>query len=98
MLDAIALGVVPTLQPAAILFRDNLSAHQVAGLEELIRSHSAHWIYLPPSSPDFHPIELAGSKVKSLLRRLKARTLPDLIQALRQALLAITPQDIQAWF
>lgn len=90
--------VVPTLQPGDILFMDNLSAHKVAGLETLIRSRGAHLIYLPPYSADFNPIELAWSKVKTILRRLKARTLPDLIDALKQALLAITTQDVQAWF
>jgi len=34
--------VLPTLQPGDILFMDNLSAHKVTGLEELIRSHGAH--------------------------------------------------------
>lgn len=90
--------VLPTLQPGDILFLDNLSAHKVAGLEELIRSCDAYLIFLPPYSPDFNPIELAWSKVKTILRRLKARTLPDLIEDLKQALLAITPQDIHAWF
>lgn len=90
--------VVPTLQPGDILFMDNLSAHKVAGVEELIRSCGAHLIYLPPYSPDFNPIELAWSKVKTILRRLKARIFLDLIEALKQALLAITPQDIHAWF
>jgi transposase len=90
--------VVPTLQPGDILFMDNLSAHKVAGLEELIRSQGAHLIYLPPYSADFNPIELAWSKVKTILRRLKARTWPDLIDAFKQALLAITTQDIHAWF
>lgn len=90
--------VVPTLQPGDILFMDNLSAHKVAGLEALIRSQGAHLIYLPPYSADFNPIELAWSKVKTILRRLKARTLPDLIDALRQALQAITSHDIHAWF
>jgi len=90
--------VVPTLQPGDILFMDNLSAHKVAGLEELIHSCGAHLIYLPPYSPDFNPIELVWSKVKTILRRLKARTMPDLIEALKQALQAITPHDIHAWF
>ena len=90
--------VVPILQPGDILFMDNLSAHKVAGLDELIRACGAHLIYLPPYSPDFNPIEWAWSKVKTILRRLKARTFPDLLEALRQALLAITPQDIHAWF
>lgn len=90
--------VVPTLQPGDILFMDNLSAHKVAGLETLIRSRGAHLIFLPPYSADFNPIELAWSKVKTILRRLKARTLPDLIDAFKQALWAITTHDIQAWF
>jgi transposase len=90
--------VVPTLQPGEVLFMDNLSAHKVAGIEALIEACGAHLIYLPPYSPDFNPIEWAWSKVKTILRQLKARTFPDLIEALKQALLAITPQDIQGWF
>jgi transposase len=90
--------VVPLLQPGDILFMDNLSAHKVAGIAELIRGSGAHLIYLPPYSPDFNPIELAWSKIKTILRRLKARTFVDLMDALKQALLAITPQDIQGWF
>lgn len=90
--------VVPTLQPGDILFMDNLSAHKIAGLEELIRSCSAHLIYLPPYSPDFNPIELVWSKVKTILRRLKARTWPDLIEALKQALQTITTQEVHNWF
>jgi len=64
----------------------------------LIRAHGADLIYLPPYSPDLNPIELAWSKIKTILRRFKARTFSDLIAALKQALLAITPQDIQGWF
>jgi transposase len=90
--------VVPTLQPGDVLFMDNLSAHKVAGIESLIQVCGAHLIYLPPYSPDFNPIELAWSKIKTILRRLKARTFPDLIDALQQALLAITPQDVRGYF
>jgi transposase len=90
--------VAPLLPPGDILFMDNLKAHQVAGIEALIQARGAELIYLPPYSPDFNPIELAWSKMKAILRRLKARTFPDLVEALRQALLAITPQDVQGWF
>lgn len=90
--------VVPTLKSGDVLCMDNLSAHKVTGIEALIQACGAHLIYLPPYSPDFNPIELAWSKVKTILRRHKARTFPDLIEALNQALLAITPQDIRGWF
>ena len=94
----LAQCVLPTLQAGDILFMDNLSAHKVVGIEALIRARGAHVIYLPPYSSDFNPIELAWSKIKTILRRLKARTFPDLIEALKQALLAITPEDIRGWF
>ena len=90
--------VAPTLQRGDILFMDNLSAHKVAGIDLLLEARGAHLIYLPPYSSDFNPIELAWSKVKTKLRQLKARTFPNLIKALKQALLAITPHDIQGWF
>jgi transposase len=90
--------VVPTLEPGDILFMDNLSAHKVAGVDELLHARGAHLIYLPPYSADFNPIELVWSKVKTILRRHKARTFPDLIDALKEALQAITPQDIHGWF
>ena len=90
--------VVPTLNAGDVLFMDNLSAHKVAGIEALIKDSGAHLIYLPPYSPDLNPIELAWSKVKTILRRLKARTFDDLIEALSQALRAITPQDVRGWF
>ena len=76
---------------------DTKQAYNSAGLKALIEAQGAQLIYPAPYSPDFNPIELAWSKVKTMLQRLKARTLPDLIVALKQALLAITPQDIQGW-
>jgi transposase len=90
--------VVPTLEPGDILFLDNLPAHKAAGIEALIESRRAHLIYLPPYSADFNPIEWVWSKVKTILRRLKARTFDELVDALRQAFLAITPEDIRRWF
>jgi transposase len=37
-----------------------------------------HYLFLPPYSPDLNPIEMAFSKLKAHLRRLKARTLAEL--------------------
>ena len=39
---------------------------------------------LPPYSPDFNPIEQAFSKLKALLRKAAARTIPDLWTAHRR--------------
>ena len=49
-------------------------------------------------TPDFTPIEQAFSKVKAILRGLGARTQEALQDAVRLAIVAITPADAAAWF
>lgn len=88
----------PRLQPGHIVILDNLPAHKVDGLRELIESRGAQLLYLPPYSPDFNPIEQAWSKLKQLLRGVKARALDQLEPAIAQAIAAISPQNAQAFF
>ena len=88
----------PRLQPGHVVILDNLAAHKVEGVRQLIESRGAQLLYLPPYSPDFNPIEQAWSKVKQLLRAVKARVLQQLEPAVAQALAAITAQNAQAFF
>jgi transposase len=55
-------------------------------------------MFIPPYSPDFNPIELLWSKVKAFLKKVKERTLDNLVNALKKALKHITPADINNWF
>ena len=66
------------LRPDNIVVLDNLSCHKVAGVREAIESTGATLFYLPPYSPDLNPIELAFSKLKTLFRKLAARTVDEL--------------------
>ena len=77
---------------------DNLPAHKVAGVRELIESAGANLIYLPPYSPDLNPIELAFSKLKALLRKAAERTVSDLWQRIAAILGEFTPQECAAFF
>jgi len=88
----------PQLQPGDLVVMDNLSAHKVSGVSELIEAAGAEPLYLPPYSPDFNPIEKCWSKLKQLLRAAKARSLDTLESSVPDALTAITPQNIQACF
>jgi transposase len=85
-----------TLRPGDGLILDNLSAHKVAGIRELIEACGAQLLYLPPYSPDLHPIEKAWSKFKQYLRAAKARTAEALDQAVTAALTTITPDNAAA--
>lgn len=88
----------PKLSSGDVVVMDNLSAHKVAGIRELIQAAGAKLIYLPPYSPDLNPIEKAWSKFKQFLRSGKARTKEALDQAVTDGLNTITPQNAAAWF
>ena len=57
--------LVPTLHPRDIVVADNLPAHHVDGVRELIAAAGAELWYLPPYSPDFNPIELVLRETQS---------------------------------
>jgi len=86
------------LQPGDVVVMDNLSAHKVAGIRQLIEACGAQVLYLPPYSPDLNPIEKAWSKFKQFLRSAKERTAEALDHAITEALKTITPYNASAWF
>ena len=88
----------PTLQAGDIVLWENLSAHKVAGVEELLTARGARLLGLSPYSPDLTPIEQCWSKIKTCLRRAKARTVEALIDAIKEALDTVTAADIRGWF
>lgn len=90
--------LAPTLEPGDIVVMDNLQAHKVSGIAEAIKGRGARLEYLPPYSPDLNPIEKCWSKMKTALRKAKARSREALEAALKQALLTITETDVLAWF
>ena len=88
----------PTLVEGDVVVMDNLAAHKVAGIEQSIESRGAILAYLPPYSPDLSPIEQCWSKVKTKLRKAKARDPETLDMAIVDALGEVTASDAKAWF
>jgi transposase len=90
--------LAPTLIPGQIVVMDNLSAHKGGRVKEIIEGRGCEFLYLPPYSPDFNPIEQAFSKVKGILRRVEARTRETLIAAMGRALSAVSASDARGFF
>lgn len=90
--------LVPKLWRGAVVIMDNLRAHKVKGVEELIQAAGARVVYLPPYSPDFSPIELALSQLKNHLRKAAARTTEALGQAISEGLARISPSNARGHF
>ena len=78
--------LVPTLHAGDIVVADNLPAHHVDGVRELIRAAGAQLWSLQPFSPDFNPIELCFAKLKALLRAARSRSIDTLWPLLGECL------------
>jgi transposase len=88
----------PALQPGKTVVMDNLNVHRAAAVRERIEARECQLEFLPSYSPDFNPIEEAFSKLKTYLRRAKARTREALENAIAAGLQRITAQDARHWF
>jgi transposase len=90
--------LVPTLKRGDIVIMDNLPAHKVAGVRELIEAAGATLVYLPPYSPDLNPIEQAFAKLKALLRKAGERSVPALWDRIGSLLDAFSSQECANYF
>lgn len=90
--------LIPTLKKGDIVVMDNLSCHKVKGVKEAIEEAGASVLYLPPYSPDFNPIEMMWSKMKTLLRNWKTDTPELLYSVIPDAFSSVSVSDISGWF
>jgi transposase len=90
--------LVPELAPGDIVVMDNLPAHKVSGVEQAIKAVGARLLYLPLYSPDFNSIEQAFAKLKALLRKAAARTIPELWDAIAEAINQFPSDECRNYF
>ncbi len=90
--------LAPSLRPGQVVVMDNLGAHKTDRVRKLIEDRGCELWFLPAYSPDLNPIEEAFSKVKARLRKAAARTREALVEAMGEALSAVTPRDAAGWF
>ena len=89
--------LLPTLHQGDIVVMDNMRTHRMKAVGELLASHGVTPIYLPPYSPDLNPIEKMWSKMKTILRSGKVRSIDALHDAVSQALEQISLLDCRHW-
>ena len=97
-LEQVLLPVLRERKPDAVLVMDNLRPHKTPEVQAVLDGSGFPYRYLPSYSPDLSPIEPGWAKVKAYLRRVAARTVEALQQALAPALDSITAQDAAGFF
>ena len=90
--------LAPTLRPGQIVVLDNLQVHKNQAVREMVEAQGCELLFLPSYSPDFNPIEQAFSKLKTFVRKHKARTKQALDDVIAAALKVVTLQDVIGWF
>ena len=90
--------LVPRLWPGAVVVMDNLPAHKLASIKPMIEAVGASILCLSPYSPDFNPIELWWSQLKSLLRQFSPTTTKMVDTIIAVALDLMNPKHLKNWF
>ena len=75
--------LAPELSPGDVVILDNVGFHKSLRAAEFVRQRGAWLLFLPPYSPDLNPIEMAYSKLKTLLRKRAARSFDAICNALK---------------
>jgi transposase len=92
----VAESVVPHLSPGDVVIWDNARIHRPEAVA-LIEAVEARVLPQPPYSPDLNAIEPMWSKVKAIVKQKLADTREALLDALDEAVSAVTLSDAAGW-
>jgi transposase len=79
----------------AVVVMDNLPAHKMTSIAPMIEAVGATIINLSPYSPDFNPIELWWSQLKSFLRNFSPNNTKMIDTLIAGSLDLINPQHLK---
>ncbi len=80
------------------LILDNAPVHKSSEVVALLEEHKINYLYLPPYSPEFNPIELVWSKLKNFIREISPRCVFSLDFTIFIGLRLISQKDIEGYF
>jgi len=97
-LEFIRVNVVPKLRKGDVVVMDNLNSHHRKEVREMIEAVGARVEYLPVYSPEFNPIEMMWSQLKSLVRKFRTETMELLTRLIEVAVSLVDSQCLNNWF
>lgn len=97
-LEFIQVELAPQLKAGDVVVMDNLNSHHRTEVKEIIESVGASIEYLPVYSPEFNPIEMMWSQIKSFVRKFRTKTIESLIKTIEIAVSLIPAQFLNNWF
>ena len=80
------------------LIMDNHPSHNNEDVKNLLKEHNVNYLFLSPYSPEYNPIELAWSKFKNHIKRVKPRYELFLKEAINDAITYISSDNAKEYF
>lgn len=80
------------------LILDNCSSHKNDDVINILKENNVKYIFLSPYSPEYNPIELAWSKIKQFIKKVKPRCELYLGLSIYSAIDSVSLDDINGYF
>lgn len=90
--------LLPAAKAGDIVIMDNLKVHKNSFDKMLFEKKGVEIKYLPRYSPEYNPIEMMWSKVKTYTRKKEPWDFFSLWRETSIAKLDITPEDAHGWY
>lgn len=90
--------LLPSLSNDDIIIMDNMRSYHAKAVKQVLDASGIRYLYLPPYSPDFNPIEKMWSKLKAYLGKAKVRALRDCQMQLKLPFQKLLPPIAWAGF
>ncbi len=90
--------LLPVLEVGSVLVLDNARIHHGGQIAQIVEAAGCWLLYLPPYSPDFSPIELAWSWIKTQVRAAAPRSDEDRQKMIAAAATALPASAARGWF
>jgi putative transposase len=97
-LEFVQVNLAPKLKPGDVVVMDNLNSHHREGVKEAIEAVGAKVEYLPVYSPEFNPIEMMWSQLKSFVRKFRTETMESLSKTIEVGVSLIHSEFLKNWF
>ena len=101
--DFVRGSLIPEMQPfpgrKSVLIMDNCSIHHVQEVKDILEATGILFLYLPPYSPDYNPVEELFSYIKYYLKNHDEiiQATGQLLDFINAAFLSVTASACKAW-
>lgn len=94
----VAQQEMPKLWQGAVVVMDNLKAHKVEGIEEMVKAVGARVVYSSPYSPEFNPIEHLWRQLKALIRCFVPKSVEAITKLLQLRVQLCSSRELRNYF